>query len=121
VSAAPVFPPIAYKICSASEWAEAESSGRYQGSAVDLADGFIHLSAPDQVRETARKWFAGQDGLVLVRLDLAALGGSVRWEPSRGGALFPHVYGAIPTSAAQEILALSLSPERAVVLPDTIP
>jgi uncharacterized protein (DUF952 family) len=118
---APPHPSIAYKICTAAEWAAAVDAGRYSGSAVDLADGYIHLSAPDQTRETARKWFAGQAGLVLVTVDLEALGASVLWEPSRGGALFPHVYGAIPVAAARHVQALGLSADGAVVLPDEIP
>lgn len=90
---------ILYKICSRAEWDAAMAAGRYEGSAVDHRDGFIHLSAGHQLRETAARHFAGQEGLVLVAFDEAALG-DLKWEPSRGGALFPHVYGTIPVVKA---------------------
>jgi len=88
-----------YKICARAEWSAAEAAGVYTGSAVDARDGFIHLSARDQVQETARRHFAGQTDLVLVEIDEAALGDTLRWEPSRNGALFPHVYGGLPMRA----------------------
>lgn len=84
-----------YKIFRAGEWAALERDGATAGASVDLADGFIHFSAAAQVRETAAKHFAGQDGLVLAGVDPATLGGALRWEPSRGGALFPHLYRAL--------------------------
>ncbi|MFT3989191.1 DUF952 domain-containing protein [Aestuariivirga sp.] len=89
---------LVYKICPAADWSAAETIGRFTGSPVDHADGFIHLSAAHQVRETARRHFAGQEGLVLVALPEEAL--TLTWEPSRGGDLFPHVYGVIDPSAA---------------------
>src|SRR5436190_19658685 len=97
-----------YKICTASEWQEAERAGRYRGSAVDLKDGFIHFSTAEQAAETAAKWFAGQRDLVLVAIDAGALGDKLKWEPSRGGALFPHLYGELPVKAAQRVDALPL-------------
>src|SRR3546814_7815531 len=81
-----------YHICRSEEWAAAETAGRYQGSAQDRADGFIHFSGPDQVEASAAKHRAGQDGLVLLTVEAAALGEALRWEPSRGGDLFPHLY-----------------------------
>lgn len=78
-----------YKICSASEWAEAEAAGRFVGSPVDLADGYIHFSTAAQMPETLKRHFAGRDGLVLVAVDAASLGSALKWEPSRGGDLFP--------------------------------
>jgi uncharacterized protein (DUF952 family) len=96
-----------YKILSAAEWREAMASGVFEGSAVDLKDGFIHLSAAHQLRETAARHFAGQDGLVLVGFPEEALGG-LRWEPSRRGDLFPHVYGPIPTRLAAGLHPLPL-------------
>ena len=84
-----------YKICTASEWREAERAGVYRGSAVDAKDGFIHFSTAEQAAETAAKWFAGQRDLVLVAVDADALGDKLKWEPSRGGALFPHLYGEL--------------------------
>ncbi|HWA23235.1 MAG TPA: DUF952 domain-containing protein [Caulobacterales bacterium] len=94
----------AYKVCAAIDWAEAERAGVYTGAPVDRADGFIHLSTGDQVAETLRRHFAGRTGLVLVALDIEKLGEAVRWEPSRGGALFPHVYGLLPAAAAISVM-----------------
>lgn len=96
-----------YKICSAAEWAGAEAAGTFTGSAVDHADGFIHLSAAHQVAGTAARHFAGRDGLVLVAFAEADLKG-LKWEPSRGGELFPHVHGAIPATAARWVKPLPL-------------
>ena len=84
---------------SGAEWAAARAAGVYTGAPVDLADGFIHLSAAGQVAGTLDKHFAGRVDLHLVAVDLPALGETLRWEPSRGGALFPHIYGALPLSA----------------------
>ena len=92
-------PATAFKILTAAEWAGFQAEGRFEGSAVDLADGFIHLSAADQVGGTLARYFAGQSGLALVEIDLTTLGEAVRWEESRGGALFPHVYGILPIGA----------------------
>ena len=83
-----------FKIIPAVEWASAVRAGRFEGAAIDLADGFIHLSAGHQVRETAARHFAGQAGLVLVAFAEGQLA-NLRWEPSRGGDLFPHVHGSI--------------------------
>ncbi|WP_329109939.1 DUF952 domain-containing protein [Micromonospora sp. NBC_01699] len=88
-----------YKLLAAAEWAEAEALGRYDGSAVDRRDGFIHLSGRDQVVETAARHFAGQSHLVLLTVAADRLDADLRWEPSRGGALFPHLYGPLPTDA----------------------
>jgi uncharacterized protein (DUF952 family) len=89
----------AFKILTGEEWARFQAEGRFEGSPVDYADGFIHLSAADQVEGTLARHFAGQTGLILAEVDLGALGEAVRWEESRGGALFPHVYGILPLSA----------------------
>ncbi len=98
---------ILFKICSAAEWRVAVENGVYAGSAVDHADGFIHLSTMDQVRETAARHFAGRTGLVLVALVEADLSG-LKWEPSRSGAPFPHVYGTIASRAARWVSPLPL-------------
>lgn len=90
---------VAYKIIDVVEWEAAKDAGAYAGSAVDLADGYIHMSTADQLAETARKHYAGRTGLMLLTVDLAALGEAVVWEPSRGGALFPHIYGDLPVEA----------------------
>ena len=110
-----------FKICASAAWDEACAAGRFAGAPVDLADGFIHLSAADQVRETAAKWFAGQDGLVLVGFDPDALGPELRWEASRGGALFPHLYAPLPTDAARLVAPLTAGPGGAFVFPEGVP
>jgi uncharacterized protein (DUF952 family) len=90
---------IVYKIVATEEWAEAEAAGAFTGASVDRADGFIHFSTAKQAPETAAKWFAGRGDLTLAAVDTEALGDDLRWEPSRGGALFPHLYAALPMSA----------------------
>lgn len=87
-----------YKILSRAEWQAAQAAGQLDGSAVDLADGFIHLSGADQAQETAARWFAGQADLVLLGVDAQALGEALKWEASRGGALFPHLYRPLRVS-----------------------
>jgi beta-hydroxylase len=89
----------AFKILTAEQWAAWQASGHFSGAPIDLADGFIHLSAADQVAGTLEKHFAGQSGLMLAEIGLTGLGAAAKWEPSRGGALFPHVYAVIPLSA----------------------
>jgi uncharacterized protein (DUF952 family) len=88
-----------FKIVSAEEWRAAEANGVFAGAAVDLADGYIHFSTAEQAQETADKWFAGRDDLTLAAIDADALDDALRWEPSRGGALFPHLYGKLPMTA----------------------
>jgi uncharacterized protein (DUF952 family) len=88
-----------YKILPAVLWREAEEMGALNGTPGDRADGFIHFSTATQIRETAERYFAGQDGLVLVAADKDRLGEALRFEPSRGGALFPHLYGPLPLEA----------------------
>src|SRR3984957_16107171 len=90
-----------YKICPTSLWREAERSGLFRGSAVDIRDGFIHFSTAAQVAETAAKHFARQTDLVLIAVDPDLLGAALKWEPSRGGALFPHLYAALPVAAVR--------------------
>ncbi|KAB1939857.1 DUF952 domain-containing protein [Micromonospora sp. ALFpr18c] len=88
-----------YKLLPTVEWDDARAAGHLAGSAVDRQDGFIHLSAADQVVETARRHFAGATGLTLLSVDEQRLGDVLRWEPSRGGHLFPHLYGPLPVTA----------------------
>ena len=95
-------PTLAYKIIDAADWDAAQVAGAYAGSAVDLADGYIHMSTADQLGETAAKHYAGRTGLVLLTVDLEALGPDLVWEPSRGGAMFPHIYGELPVAAVVE-------------------
>ena len=102
-------PDVAFKILSRADWRATLAEGRYDGSAVDIADGYIHLSAADQLEATAAKHYAGQAELMLVEVDLTALGDALIWEPSRGGALFPHIYGPLPVAAARGVRALSVT------------
>ena len=97
-----------YHICRREEWAAAAAAGRYGGSSQDRADGFIHFSDGAQVEASAAKHRAGQDGLVLLTVEAAALGAALKWEPSRGGALFPHLYGDLPLSAVRRVDDLPL-------------
>ncbi len=92
-------PATAYKVLTAAQMAALEADGIFAGAPVDLADGYIHLSTAAQLDETVAKHFAGQDDLHVAAVDLAVLGDAIQWEPSRGGALFPHIYAALPLSA----------------------
>jgi uncharacterized protein (DUF952 family) len=112
---------LVYKICPETLWREAEGAGRFVGAPVDLADGFIHFSTAAQVRETAAKHFSGQDGLLLVAVDRAALGPALKDEPSRGGALFPHLYGPLPLEAVRWVRPLPLGPDGHVFPKDLQP
>jgi uncharacterized protein (DUF952 family) len=103
-----------YKICDAALWREAERAGVFDGAPVDRADGYIHFSTAGQVAETAARHFARQADLVLVAVDAATLGSALRHEPSRGGALFPHLYGTLPLSAVRWVKPLPLDGDRHV-------
>ena len=96
-----------YKILSRAEWAQAQAAGAFEGSAVDLADGFIHFSTGPQAAETARRHFGGKGDLVVLAVEADDLGEALKWEPSRGGALFPHLYGAL---AVGKVLAVTEAP-----------
>jgi uncharacterized protein (DUF952 family) len=100
-----------YKILSCFEWTEAEAKGVFEGGALDLKDGYIHLSTAAQAGETARLHFKGQTDLLLVTLDAERLGAAIKWEPSRGGQLFPHLYGPLNTADAVAVRALPLNAE----------
>lgn len=106
-----------YHICRAEEWAAAEAAGVYHGSSQDAADGFIHFSSAAQVRASAAKHRAGQDGLTLIAADPDLLGAALKWEPSRGGALFPHLYGPLPAAAVVRADPLPLGGGGAHVFP----
>lgn len=90
---------LAYKVLTAAQWADFQRDGLFLGAPVDLADGYIHLSSADQLEETIVRHFGGQTDLVVAAIDLDTLGNAVRWEPSRGGALFPHLYAPLPIGA----------------------
>lgn len=96
-------PATAFKILTAEQWAQFEADGEFHGAPVDLADGYIHLSASDQLQGTLDKHFAGQADLVIAEVDLVALGAAIRWEVSRGNALFPHCYAPLPLSAVLRV------------------
>jgi uncharacterized protein (DUF952 family) len=105
-----------FKIAGADEWREAEAAGVFVGAAVDRADGYIHFSTAAQVAETAGKWFAGRGDLVLAAVDADALGPGLRWEPSRGGALFPHLYATLSLSAVRWTRTLPLGADGRHIL-----
>jgi uncharacterized protein (DUF952 family) len=96
-----------YKICEQKSWRVAEDAGIYRGSDVDARDGFIHFSTAAQVPGTAERHFARQTGLMLVAVDGDALGPALKWEQSRGGDLFPHLYGGLPLHAVRWARLLS--------------
>ena len=102
-------PNLIYHMCRTGEWEAARPAGNYPGSSQDLADGFIHFSTAEQVIGSAAKHRAGQDGLLLLPVD---------GEPSRGGALFPHLYGELPVSAVLRADPLPLGPDGRHVFPD---
>jgi uncharacterized protein (DUF952 family) len=102
---------IIYHMCPAETWAAAIAAGRYDGTADDRRDGFIHFSTGDQAAASARRHRAGQKGLVLVAVAAETLGGRLRWEPSRGGALFPHLYGPLDPAEAVSVVPLPLGPD----------
>ncbi len=110
-----------YHTCTRAEWQAAEAEGLYPGSSQDAADGFIHFSARDQVAVSAAKHRAGQDGLVLLSVEAGVLGDALKWEPSRGGALFPHLYGPLPVAAVTSVDDLPLGADGHHVFPPGFP
>lgn len=106
-----------YHICKREEWRAAQDAGCYRGSSQDRADGFIHFSTAAQVAESAARHRAGQSGLVLLAVDPEALGAALKWEPSRRGALFPHLYGALPLAALCGVWDLPLGRDGRHVFP----
>jgi uncharacterized protein (DUF952 family) len=90
-----------YKICEQALWRAAEAAGQFCGSPVDERDGFIHFSTAAQLAETAAKHYAGQSELLLIAVDAEVLGGELKWERSRGGDLFPHLYAVLPLRAVR--------------------
>ena len=106
-----------YHMCPAEAWAEAVAAGEYRGTEDDRRDGFLHFSTADQIAESARLHRAGQTGLVLVAVDPARLGARLRWETSRGGGLFPHLYGPLLPAEAASIESLPLGADGEHVFP----
>jgi len=109
---------LVYKIAPRPLWEAAEMTGVFAGASIDFEDGFIHLSSGAQVRETARLYFAGQEDLLLIGIDAAALGDALKWEPSRGGDLFPHLYGPLEFTAVDFVLPLPLGPDGSHQFPE---
>ena len=109
-----------YHMCRRDEWEAALVSGSYASSSQDQADGFIHFSTASQVRESAARHRAGQAGLVLLSVDPEHLGKALKWEVSRGGQLFPHLYGPMPTSAVRRHDALVLAADGMHVFPEHV-
>lgn len=107
-----------YHMCRADEWAAAVNSGTYRGSSQDLTDGFIHFSTAAQIVESARRHRAGQDGLLLVAVDAVRLDGRVRWEKSRAGDLFPHLYGPLDPAESASVRPLPLGADGLHVFPE---
>lgn len=108
-----------YKIFRTPEWEGLQAAGATRGAPIDLADGYIHFSTREQVQETATKHFAGVDGLWLAAVDDARLGENLKWEPSRGGALFPHLYRDLKLSEIEWCIPLRLTPQGHV-FPDNL-
>jgi uncharacterized protein (DUF952 family) len=104
-------------MCRRDEWETAVARGAYEGSSQDRADGFIHFSTAAQLPESARKHRAGQPGLVLLAVDTDRVADLLRWEPSRGGTLFPHLYGSLPVESVQSVRDLPLGPDGLHILP----
>jgi uncharacterized protein (DUF952 family) len=111
---------VIYHICRRAEWEAARNTGAYLGSSQDKADGFIHFSDAAQVRASAAKHRAGQDGLVLLAVDADRLGAALKWEPSRGGVLFPHLYGPLPIDAVVAAYDLLLGADGLHDFPDAV-
>ena len=109
-----------FKICDHAEWAAAEQAGVYHGSDHDLADGFIHFSTASQLPGTLAKHYTGRDGLVLIAFDAAAFGDELKWEPARGGELFPHLYAPLKTGLALWTTPLPLDEQGVHILPPEI-
>lgn len=109
--------PIAYKVFTAEQMKALETDGSFAGAPVDLQDGYIHLSTAAQLQETLDKHFTGQEGLWLAAVDLDALGESIKWEPSRGGQLFPHIYAALPLDAVIAYSEVHYEPDGSLRLP----
>ncbi len=109
---------LVFKICSQTAWRAAEAAGRFAGVPIDVADGYIHFSTAAQVSETAAKHFAGHSDLVLVAVDTDLLGSALKWEPSRGGDLFPHLYGDLPVAAMSWVRPLPTGADGQHVFPD---
>jgi len=113
-------PRTIYKICERTLWQDAARRGVFRGGAVDVRDGFIHFSTASQVRDTAAKHFAGLEDLLLIAVDTTALGEALKWEVSRGGDLFPHLYDLLPLTAVVWAKPLPLGPDQRHIFPELV-
>ena len=109
-----------YKICERAAWEEARVEGTFRGSEADLQDGFIHFSTAAQLRDTAAKHFAGLIDLMLIAVDPNTLGDRLKWEISRGGDLFPHLYGPLPVTAVLWTEPLPIAPDGRHIFPERV-
>ena len=114
-------PDIIYKIVTEAEWDEAKGTGVFKGAPVDLADGYIHFSTAEQVKETAAKHFAGRQDLLLLSISSKTVAADLNYEPSRGGQLFPHLYADLPLDAVTRIDDLPLGEDGQHRFPDMAP
>jgi uncharacterized protein (DUF952 family) len=112
--------PLIYKICPEALWHDAELTGRFEGAPVDLADGYIHFSTGAQLRETLTRHFSGQTQLLLIAIHDETLGAALRYEPSRGGALFPHLYAALDPKSVRWIAPLPAEPGGPHLVPEDV-
>jgi uncharacterized protein (DUF952 family) len=106
-----------FKILTAQQWRNAEAAGRFDGAPIDVQDGYIHFSSAETAQETAARHFAGQDDLVLAAVEADRLGEALKWEVSRGGALFPHLYAALPLDLVEWTAPLPLGADGRHVFP----
>ena len=111
---------IIYKIMTHDQWQSFEQNGFFEGALVDLEDGYIHFSTASQLSETLSRHFHGQTNLMLVSVEIVQLGNDLRYEPSRGGDLFPHLYAPLPVGAVREITPLPLGPDGCHQFPDRV-
>lgn len=109
-----------FKICHASEWAEAECAGRFGGSAKDRADGFLHFSTAEQLAGTLARYYADANDLLLVAVETEGLGAALKWEPSRDGALFPHLYTPLAMAAVRWTAPIARGADDRFALPDAL-
>ncbi len=110
-----------YKICPSGLWQDAQRIGLFRGAGIDAQDGYIHFSTALQVAETAAKHFAGATDQVLVAVEAASLGAALKWEPSRGGDLFPHLYAPLSLAAVKWAVPLRLGADGRHVFPELAP
>ncbi|WP_421760955.1 DUF952 domain-containing protein [Devosia sp.] len=109
-----------YKVTTGAVFEASRAAGRFLGMPVDHADGYLHFSTADQLRETLRLYFAGEADLVLFAVASADVSGALRWEPSRGGQLFPHLFGDLPMGLVGNTATISVAADGSVTLPEWV-